>query len=233
MRLQGGINLNQDGLSQSIRAMHLASEIFGIASENITGFDKVGYQRKEPVISSFAETIGIHALSKAVDDQVGRIIASKNPLDLALNNKGYFQIQQHDGSINLTRDGRFQLNEQGELISLAGLNVLDEAGLKIKFPFFPDKLSDVNVTPEGKVNVLNRKTNKLDHVATIGVVSSDGAVVTNTDVKQGYTEGSNINLQQEFMELLPWRRNFDANRQLFVLQSTNLSKAIQELGRGS
>ncbi len=233
MRLQGGINLNQDGLSQSIRAMHLASEIFGIASENITGFDKVGYQRKEPVVSSFAETIGIHALSKAVDDQIGRIMASKNPLDFALNNKGYFQIQQQDGSIDLTRDGRFQVNEKGELVSLGGLSVLDEAGLKIKLPFFPDKLTDINVTSDGKMTILNRNTNKMDYVANIGVVSADGAIVVNKDVKQGYTEGSNINLQQEFMELVPWRRNFDANRQLFVLQSTNLSKAIQELGRGS
>ena len=160
-------------------------------------------------------------------------MATKNPLDFALNNKGYFQIQQQDGSINLTRDGRFQLNEKGELISLNGLNVLDDAGLKIRLPFFPDQLSDINVTPDGALNVLNRGTNKLEYVATIGVVSSDGAIVFETDVKQGYTEGSNISLQQEFMELVPWRRNFDANRQLFVLQSTNLSRAIQELGRGS
>jgi len=233
MRLQGGIHLNQDGLSQSIRAMHLATAVFGISSENITGFDKVGYQRKEPVISSFAEVIGIHALSKAVDDQVGRIMATKSPLDFALSNKGYFQIQQRDGSINLTRDGRFKIDEKGELLSLGGLNVLDEAGLKIKFPFFPDKLEDVKVTPEGTMTVLNRNTNKMDYVGTIGVVSAEGAVVMNKDVKQGYAEGSNINLQQEFMELVPWRRNFDANRQLFVLQSTNLSRAIQELGRGS
>ncbi len=233
MRLQGGIYLNQDGLSQSIRAMHLTTEVFGIVSENVTGFDKIGYQRKEAVVSSFAETIGIHALSKSVDDQVGRILQTKNPLDLALNNKGYFQTQQQDGSIDLTRDGRFVLNKNGELVSLQGLNVLDDAGMKIKVPFFPRQLDDIKIDPTGKMSIFNPDTQKLDHFGTIGVVSSDGAIATSVDVKQGYTESSNVSLQQEFMELVPWRRNFDANRQLFVLQNNNLSRAIQELGRGS
>lgn len=233
MRLQGGIYLNQDGLSQSIRAMHLSTEIFGIASDNVTGFDKVGYQRKDAVVSSFAEIIGVHALSKSVDDQVGRIMMSKNPLDFALNNKGYFQIMQPDGSITLTRDGRFQINENGELTSLMGQSVLSDAGSKIYVPFFPQELNDIKVTADGRMTIFNPQNNKMEYFGTIGVVSSDGAVVSQADVKQGYTEGSNVSLQQEFMELVPVRRNFEANRQLFVLQNNNLSRAIQELGRGS
>ena len=53
--------------------MHLQSEMLGIINGNITGFDKVGFQRKDVVVSSFAEYIGAHALSTAVDDEVGRI----------------------------------------------------------------------------------------------------------------------------------------------------------------
>ena len=231
MRLQGGIYLNQDGLSQSIRAMHLATEMVGIASENVTGFDKIGYQKKEAVVSSFAEVIGVHALSKSTDDQIGRIMQSNNPLDFALGTKGYFQIMQPDGSIDLTRDGRFMINERGEIVSLLGHNVLSDAGSKITLPFYPEKPEEIRVTPDGRMHILNYNTHKLDHFATIGIVSADGAVVQDVDIKQGYTEGSNVNLAQTFIELVPVRRNFEINRQLYMIQSSNLSRAIQELGR--
>ena len=55
MRLQGHISASQRGLNQSIGAMHMQLELMGISQENINGFDKVGYQRKDGVISSFSE----------------------------------------------------------------------------------------------------------------------------------------------------------------------------------
>ena len=64
----------------------------------------------------------------------------------------------------------------------------------------------------------------------IAVVSSEGAIVTEPCVEQQCLEYSNVSLQQEFMELVPVKRNFDANRQLFMLQNSKLSRAIQELG---
>ena len=70
MQINGGIRFCEDGMKASIRAMHLQSEILGMINENITGFDKVGFQRKEPVVSSFTEYIGVHGLSQTVDDAV-------------------------------------------------------------------------------------------------------------------------------------------------------------------
>ena len=79
MRLNSGIFYNDTGITNSIRAMHLQSELLGIRNENVSGFDKIGYQRKEPVVSSFTEFMGVHALSTTVDDKVGRISVSDNP----------------------------------------------------------------------------------------------------------------------------------------------------------
>ncbi len=90
MRLQGHISASQRGLNQSIGAMHMQLELMGISQENINGFDKVGYQRKDGVISSFSEFIGIHGLSKAVDDSIGRIVRTDKPLDFALGEKRLF-----------------------------------------------------------------------------------------------------------------------------------------------
>ena len=72
MRLNAGIFFDNNGLTTSIRAMHLQSEILGIRNENVGGFDKVGYQRKEPVVSSFTEYLGVNALSTTLDDKIGR-----------------------------------------------------------------------------------------------------------------------------------------------------------------
>lgn len=230
MRLRGGVSLSKTGLGMSISAMHLGMEIMGIGSENVTGSDKVGYQRKEPVVSSFAQYLGIHALSTAVDDQVGRIIVSQSPLDCALSEKGYFQLLHKDGTIELTRDGRFHLDKDGNLLSVKGHNVLSAGGQPIVFPVVPDELKDVKISKEGNISIFNAQTRKMVDAGKIAVVSSEGAVVTEPCVEQQCLEYSNVSLQQEFMELVPVKRNFDANRQLFMLQNSKLSRAIQELG---
>ena len=230
MRLQGGVSLSKTGLGMSISAMHLGMEIMGIGSENVTGSDKVGYQRKEPVVSSFAQYLGIHALSTAVDDQVGRIIVSQSPLDCALSEKGYFQLLHKDGTIELTRDGRFHLDKDGNLLSVKGHNVLSAGGQPIVFPVVPDELKDVKISKEGNISIFNAQTRKMVDAGKIAVVSSEGAIVTEPCVEQQCLEYSNVSLQQEFMELVPVKRNFDANRQLFMLQNRKLSREIQEIG---
>ena len=230
MLLQGTVSNSQSGLHDSIGAMHMQMELMGIGNANVQGFDKVGYQRKDAVVSSFADVIGIHALSEAVDDKVGRIAESSHPLDLAIANKGYFQLLNKDGSIELTRDGRFRVNEKGELLGLENQKVLTQGGTPIVLPFLPEEVKDIKIDKNGKLFVYNDKTRKLDFVDTIGVVSQEGKVVLEPDIKQGCLEFSNVNLAQEFLEMLPYRKNFDANRQLFILQSEALSNAIQQLG---
>ena len=144
VRLNGGIQYDTGGLTASIRAMHLDSELIGISNENIGGFDKVGYQRKEAVVSSFAEYLGVHALSTTRDDKVGRIAVSENPLDIALANKGYFQTENEHG-IKLTRDGRFKVAKDGSLVTLEDAKVLSNAGTPIVCPFVPQVFKYVKI----------------------------------------------------------------------------------------
>ena len=228
MRLNGGINFFENGMTMNIRAMHLQTEIFGILNENMTGFDKVGYQRKDPVVSSFSEYIGVHGLSTAVNDRVGRIAVTKNPLDLAIASKGYFQYKSPDG-IKLTRDGRFKLDKDGNLLTLENASVLANDGTPIKLPVVPEKLEDVKVYKNGDVKVFNKATNKLEYAGTLSVVTNQGVAVLDPNIKQGYNEYSNVSLNSEILQIIPVKRNFEANRQLFVMQNNNLSKAIQSL----
>lgn len=232
MRLNSGVKYIENGLTTALKAMQVQSALINIANDNVMGFDKVGYQRKEAVVSSFTEYLGTAGVSTTVDDQVGRIANSGNPLDLAIATKGYFQIQSKEG-LKLTRDGRFKLDKNGNLLTLEGSKVLSDNGRPIKLNVIPESLSQIVVNSKGNLSVFNKDTNKLEKVANIGVVNADGSILMNPDVKQGYNEYSNVSLQSEFFAMMPTLKNFDANRQMFMIESSNLSKTISQLGSAS
>ncbi len=225
----GGINYTRRGIVDNIRAMRMQMALMNITNENIVGFDKVGYQRKIPVVSSFAEFIGEEAISTTTDDEVGRLVLTQNPLDIALAEKGYFQILTKEG-VKLTRDGRFKMTKDGDLLTLQGDKVLNDVGEPIKLPVVPEKLSDITVDLNGVVRVLNEKTRKIETAGTLSVVTADGVAVLNPNVRQGYNEHSNVSIQTEFMQAMPYPKTFEANRQLYQIQNSNLQRAIQTLG---
>ena len=228
MLIRGGVRYTDNGIKIALKAMQLQEAIVGITNENVTGFDKIGYQRKEPIVSSFTEYLGVNGLSSATDTTIGRISTSDNPLDLALNNKGYFQVQGRDG-IRLTRDGRFKLDKEGNLLTLEDQPVLSNSGAPIKLPFVPDKIKDVVVNTKGQVSVFNKNTKRLDKVATLGIVDSNGVGVVNPEVAQGFLEYSNVAIQNEFLNLMPTLKAYDANRQVLMIENSVLQKTISQL----
>lgn len=232
MKLNSGIRYIENGMTTSLKAMQVQSALIDIANDNVTGFDKVGYQRKEAVVSSFTEYLGVNGVSTTVDDKVGRITSSESPLDIALGTKGYFQIQSKDG-IKLTRDGRFKLDKDGNLLTLDDSKVLSNDGSPIKLSIIPENLKEVVISTKGAVSVLNKTTKKLENMGTIGIVDTNGSLIMNPDVRQGFNEYSNVSLEREFLGMMPPIRNFDANRQIFMIESSNLSKTISQLGSGS
>jgi len=50
----------------------------------------------------------------------GDITASNNPLDVAIQGEGFFQVRKVDGTILYTRDGSFKLNSEGNLVTSSG-----------------------------------------------------------------------------------------------------------------
>lgn len=232
MIINGRVSYLESGIKTSLRAMQVQSELVSMTNQNIIGFDKIGYQRQEPIVSSFTEYLGVDGLSQTVDDKVGRIMMSENPLDFAISTKGYFQTQSGNG-VKLTRDGRFKLDREGNLLTQEDHQVLSNAGMPIQLPFVPDDLKKIKVDDSGLLSVFNDKTKKLEAVATIGVVDANGMVVMEPKVKQGYNEYSNVSLQNEFLSMMPVIRAFEANRQVFMIQNQNLQKVISQLGSAS
>ena len=232
MQIDTGVSYIEHGLKSAIKGMQISNTIVQTTNQNVLGFDKVGYQRKEIVNSSFAEFIGADAISTVTDDKVGRLTLTSNPLDLALANKGYFQIQDATG-IKLTRDGRFKLDKDGNLLTLNDGKVLGQDGLPIKSSIIPKNVKEVVVNSKGDISVFNPQTKKLDKMGTLSIVNTDGSIVIDPQVKQGYNEYSNVSLEKEFLGMMMPLRNFDANRQMFMIESSVLSKTISQLGSAS
>ena len=66
-----------------------------------------------------------------------------------------------------------------------------------------------------------------------GIVDKEGTLADETDVRQGYIESSNVRSETEVMDLVPMKRNFQANRQMFITQNNMLNKTIQSLSQNS
>ena len=227
--INGGVHFTERGIVQNIRAMRMQQVLMSITSENVMGFDKIGYQRKIPIVSSFAEFIGEDAISTTTDDTVGRLGLTENPLDVALAEKGYFQVMTKDG-IKLTRDGRFRMTKDGEILTLDGSQVLTNMSTPLVLPVIPEKLEDIQIDLNGVVRVLNNKTRKFETAGTLVVVTQDGVAVLAPNVRQGYNEYSNVSLQNEFMQAMPYPKTFEANRQLYQIHNQNLQRTISALG---
>lgn len=229
MRLHGAIS-NNNGLSVSMNAMLLEMNIIGVHNDNILGFDKIGYQRKESVVPSFAEHLGVRAHSVAIDDSIGRLVKSPQPLDVALTEKGYFQVQSAEG-VKLTRDGRFRLDKNGYLMTQENQNVLSTAGVPIKLPCSSKDLDKIKIDTNGTISVFDEKKMGDVPIATISVVSNENVAVINPGVRQGYNEFSNVSMYSEFMRATPTKRNFEANRRMYIIQSSMLTSIIQKLAQ--
>lgn len=232
MQLDTGIQFIESGIKSSLRGMMTQTEYIHLTNENVLGFDKVGYQRREIVNTSFSEYLGPEGLATTADDKVGRIVMSSSPLDLAIANKGYFQVKSAAGT-KLTRDGRFKLDKLGNLLTQENEQVLSNTGQPIKLSIIPEDLKEVKISTEGEVTVLNKKTKKMDKMGTIGVVDANGVLVMAPNIKQGYNEHSNVSLEREFLGMMTPLRNFDANRQIFMIENSILSKTISQLGTTS
>ncbi|MEB3287802.1 MAG: flagellar basal body rod C-terminal domain-containing protein [Vampirovibrionales bacterium] len=232
MVLRGYVNATGDGLEISVQGMMTQLGIYDIHAQNLMHFGLPGYQRKDPVVTSFVEYLGPNGVDKAVSTEIGRIRQSGNPLDCALNTKGYFQLMNADGTVELTRDGRMKMDKDGFLRSVDNRPFLSASGVPVQFSVIPTELEkQVKITANGDVTLYNLKTGKIDYTERLGIVSETGSVADKVDVKQGFVEDSNVMLQNEYTAIMPLRRQFEANRQLFIIQNDTLSRMIQELGR--
>src|SRR5512145_3369493 len=76
----------------------------------------------------------------------GSLVQTGNPLDMAVQGRGFFQVLLPDGTLGYTRDGSFQVSAEGELVTASGYRV--QPGISI-----PDGAQSVSVGADGTVSV--------------------------------------------------------------------------------
>ncbi len=167
--------------------------------------------------------------------QQGSFKQTGNPLDLAIEGKGFFKVQLPNGEIAYTRAGAFKLDDQGRIVTSDGYP-LDPV---ITIP--PDAI-DISIGEDGTVSVLQPGNTAYTQVGQITLVDfanpaglraigknlfketeTSGAPIEGTPgqdqfgtIAQGYVEMSNVDVVEEMVNLIVAQRAYEAN-----------SKAIQ------
>lgn len=151
---------------------HMEMLTNNIANINTPGFKRSRVNFQE-VLSAQAQTGGvtqgelaglggvIPAGSQRMFSQ-GALHASENPWDLAIAGEGFFAVTLPDGSTGYTRDGSFQLNAEGQLVTAQGY--------PLKSPItIPEDTETVHVNPEGTVMIQRTDSTETEEIGTVSL----------------------------------------------------------------
>ena len=90
--------------------------------------------------------LGVRTVATSRNFMQGSLQESKNNLDVAINGNGFFEVTMPDGTVGYTRDGSFQVDAQGRMVTSSGLPVVN--GITI-----PANATSVTISAEGAVAV--------------------------------------------------------------------------------
>lgn len=191
--------------------------------------------------------LGVKTAGISRSHEQGTIKVTGNPLDIALKGKGFFQIQMPDGEFTYTRNGAFQTNQQGEIVTVDGY--LLSPGITI-----PENAVDIAINGNGEVQVtldnqvdpqtlgqldiasfinpagleaigdnLYRETTASGNVL-LGLAGQDGLGA----IQQGTLEQSNVDPVTEITQLIVAQRAYEMNTKVLtasdeMMQSLNQS----------
>jgi flagellar basal-body rod protein FlgG len=189
--------------------------------------------------------LGTMPASSEVMQTQGNLASTGNPLDLALQGLGFFQVTLPDGQIAYTRSGSFHLDAQGNVVTANG-NPL-QPNITI-----PANATTVTVGSDGTVSVtqsgqtaaqqvgsiqlamfpnpggLNTVGNNLYLATTASgdpIVGAPGAAEGMGTIQQGMLEQSNVDIVQEFVNMIVAQRAYESNSRVV----TSADQMLQDL----
>jgi len=173
------------------------------------------------------------------DFSTGPMEMTGNVLDFALDGEGFFTVQTAAGQA-YTRDGRFSLNDQGEVVTRNGERVMGEGGpIQINQTGGP-----LSAARDGSISQDNQIIGKLrvSNFATPAALEKVGnnlwratdeqpTTAANARVSSGFVEGSNVNAVKELTEMIEISRAYTSVAKM-VQQSDELrGQSIEKLAR--
>jgi flagellar basal-body rod protein FlgG len=231
-----------------------------IANLNTTAFKRqrpefqdLLYQDQRPVGAQSSDTgtivpvgvqvgSGVKAAAVYRITQQGNLLTTDNPLDVAIQGRGYFQVQEPDGTTAYTRAGSFQLSPTGEIVTADGFVV--DPGITL-----PNNTVAVTINPSGQVlaSIAGQATpqtvgqfqlaafpneagleqlggNLLRETPASGSPTTGNPGATGFgQLQQGFLETSNVNVVSEITNLITAQRAYEMNSK--VIQTADAMSA--------
>ena len=190
--------------------------------------------------------LGVRPVALARNFGQGSLQSTGNTFDLAITGNGFFQIQMPDGSTAYTRDGAFQLNAQGQIVTNGGYVLqpgITIAGNPQSVTIGKDGTVTVQETGEsagrvvGQITVagfinpagLDPKGENLFAESASSGAPIQGNPGTNGlgTVNQGSMETSNVNVVQELVTMIQTQRAYEMNSKAVSTSDQMLQKLSQ------
>jgi flagellar basal-body rod protein FlgG len=189
--------------------------------------------------------LGTRASASEVLQTQGEYDNTGNSLDLAIQGNGFFQVKQANGETAYTRAGTFHLDQQGNIVTANG-NALEPAVA------IPNGSTSVSVGADGTVTVTMPGQTNAQQVGSIqlatfpnpgGLLSNGNNLFTPTTasgepivgapggseglgtLQQGMLENSNINVVDEFIQMIVTQRAYESNSKVI----TTADQMLQDL----
>ena len=190
--------------------------------------------------------LGTRAVATSRSFGQGNLQQSTNSLDLALNGNGFFELQLPDGTTGYTRDGSFQVNAQGQIVTNSGYTV--QPGITI-----PANAQSITVGEDGTVSVVLPAQAQPQTVGKLQISSfvnpagldpkgqnlyaetaASGTPNAGTPgqnglgtVKQGFVETSNVNVVEELVGMIQTQRAYELNSKAIKTSDEMLQRLAQ------
>ncbi|MCK5145270.1 flagellar hook-basal body protein [bacterium] len=225
--------------SASMQARIMKQEVIAnnLANINTTGFKK---DRIFQTLLDDQQTDLATTVQPITVFEQGALRETQNLSNVAIQGEGFFVVDTAQGP-GYTRNGNFQLNAHGQLVTdkghtIMGLNGPVEGrgsmGINEKGEvFFDGQLSDtlnVVVFPDGTpLKKVGNGLYGLTDPQAVGLETPSGNFI----VKQGFVEESNVNGIEEMIRMITVYRNFEADEKVMRTQDEILNQVVNEISR--
>lgn len=176
---------------------------------------------------------GSRAVATIRNFMQGAPVETGNALDMSITGEGFFQVEMPDGSIAYSRDGNFSRDASGMLVNNSGLPLADQIEV-------PVDATAVEISQDGVVSVKmagDNRTLELGQIEIAKFVNPGGLEAMGDNlfaeteasgmpfygapgdegfgtIRQGYLEGSNVDIVQEMVGLIEAQRAYETNSKM-------------------
>lgn len=176
----------------------------------------------------------------------GSVQRTENPLDIAIQGNGFFQVEMPDGTLTYTRDGSFTKDANGQIVTASGFPLSPAITI-------PASAVSVTITRDGIVSYTQQGSTAATQAGTVQLVTfvnngglqstgenlyvetaSSGTPSANTPgtngaglLNQGYVETSNVNVAEELVNMIVAQRGYEMNSKAITTSDEMLARLSQ------